>query len=96
MESLKKAELENASYTLMFYFVVVILVTIFNTASQFKSGSCTPNLDVFSFFLVGLMSLVLLFVNVIRRIVRKRDTLYSSILHLVGFSTWCLILRFGG
>jgi len=49
---------QNAILTIVFYCLAGILIYIFNSFKEFKSGPCTPNLDFLSLILIGPISLL--------------------------------------
>jgi len=52
-------EKRNALITFCGYIVAVLATVYFNNSPEFKSGSCTPNLDFLSLFLFSPVSFVL-------------------------------------
>jgi hypothetical protein len=87
-------EKENAGLTIVFYSIALILITIANTSSQFKSGPCTPNFDLISLFLLGPLSFILLLINGVQAFIRNKQNKYSFYLHLLAIIVWLLILIF--
>ncbi len=58
---------------------------------NFKSGPCTPNLDIFSWFMMTLLSLVLLLKNTVQLAVSKDKKKICSIsIHAIAFLLLCV------
>ncbi len=85
-------EKRNALLSIIFYVISIIVIVIINLSGQFKSGPCTPNLDVFSIFFVAITNIILLVVNAILTFVLKRETKYSFCIHLSVFAIWVMAL----
>jgi hypothetical protein len=88
-------EKRNALLSLIFYVLVTIAIVLINISGKFKSGPCTPNLDVMSFFLIGPISLILLMINGIQIFWMKKQTKYSFFIHLAALIIWITILSVG-
>ena len=84
-------ETRNVLLTLTYYASVAIIVGLINSSDQFKSGPCTPNLDVLSFFLALLISFILLIINGILAFVKKKPTKYSFFIHSIVLISWLLM-----
>ncbi|MFD0765217.1 hypothetical protein ACFQZI_10175 [Mucilaginibacter lutimaris] len=82
--------LKSVYRTLIYYSVTLTAVVLFNILPGFKSGPCTPGLDILSGFVLFLGSIILLGVNLIRLKLKGRAYLPSVIIHFVVF-TGCLI-----
>ncbi|AMR33924.1 hypothetical protein A0256_21990 [Mucilaginibacter sp. PAMC 26640] len=81
--------------TLLYYIVVIVLTIFFSNAPAFKSGPCTPNLDLLFPLLAVLISFVLLVVNGINLYRNGRLYLPSLIIHasvIVLVVTWMMII----
>jgi hypothetical protein len=58
---------------------------------NFKSGPCAPNLDIFAWFSITVLSLIFLLKNVVQLIVSKESTrIYTTSLHAIAFLLLCL------
>ncbi|RFZ90484.1 hypothetical protein D0C36_22130 [Mucilaginibacter conchicola] len=79
-------------YTLAYYVIVIVAITLFNVLPGFKSGPCTPNLDVLSIFLSFFGAVLLLCVNLIRLKQRGRIYLSSVIIHALVVLTGIIFL----
>jgi hypothetical protein len=65
-------------------------VAVWYCGMNFKSGPCTPNLDIFSWLMANLLSLVLLLKNVLQfAISKERKRIYSIIIHAIAFLLLC-------
>ena len=52
---------------------------------NFKTGPCTPNLDIASFLVAGSICLFLLLKNLVRLVLfKKRTNAYSVLIHLAA------------
>lgn len=78
-------EKRNALKTVWFYVVALPLTVIINMSGAFKSGPCTPNLDVVSVLLLALLTILLLFINGFLAFGLERETKYSFFIHLGVF-----------
>jgi hypothetical protein len=85
---------KDMRFTLLFYLVLVTSIILINVSGQFKSGSCTPNLDLLSFFILGPISGLLVIINGLMWIFKIRQTKYSLIIHLFVLTIWIAILTF--
>lgn len=85
-------EKRNALLSITFYSIAIITIIITNTSSQFKSGPCTPNLDLLSFLLIGPLSFILLVINGILAFGMEKQTKYSFLIHLLALIIWVMIL----
>ncbi|AWG23492.1 hypothetical protein FFWV33_19115 [Flavobacterium faecale] len=89
-----KEEKRNTLKTLVFYAFVFVCILFVNISGKFKSGPCTPNLDVLSIFLIGPVSFILMLVNGIKYFHMERETKFSFYLHFICLLIWILFLRF--
>jgi hypothetical protein len=87
-------EKRNATLSVMFYAISITAVIFFNLSGQYKSGPCTPNLDVFSIYFVSILNTILLIINAILTFGLKRQTRYSYFIHLSVFIIWITFLIF--
>jgi hypothetical protein len=85
-------EKRNAILSIIFYIVSIITIVIINLSGEFKSGPCTPNLDVFSIFFVAILNVILLIINAILTFGLKKETRYSYFVHLFVFLCWIMAL----
>ena len=79
---------KNALLTILFYIVSISAIIYFNFSDDFKSGPCTPNLDLISFMLFGPVILVLSLVNAFTTYKLKRETKYSFFIHFIALFIW--------
>lgn len=93
MEKNLNSELKNAGKSLLAYGIIAVIIILINISGAFKSGPCTPNLDVMSVLFIGPISIVLFVINLLQRISRKRATTYSTIIHLIVFIVWLIVLK---
>lgn len=82
----------NFLITIGFYIISVSAIILINKSGQFKSGPCTPDLDILSFFILGSLSLILLIINGILAFGFKRNTQQSFNTHIVAFTIWTIYL----
>jgi hypothetical protein len=85
-------ELRNALFSIAFYIIVLAAILYFNASGRYKSGPCTPNLDILSVFFLGPLSLMLLIRNGIWAFVMKKQTKYSFLIHLLALVIWLIVL----
>jgi hypothetical protein len=76
--------------TLIYYAIAITAVILFNILPGFKSGPCTPGLDLLSAFVLFLGSIILLGVNVVRLKLKGRAYLPSVLIHFFVFIS-CLV-----
>ncbi|MBL4678210.1 MAG: hypothetical protein JKY70_18695 [Mucilaginibacter sp.] len=79
-------------YTLAYYAIVIIVVTLFNILPGFKSEMCGPNLDLISIFLSFLGAIFLLLVNLIMLKMRGQLYLSSVVIHTLVVSACVIFL----
>ncbi|PSR54097.1 hypothetical protein AHMF7605_11475 [Adhaeribacter arboris] len=94
MDTSQELEKRNAIKSLIFYGIYITVIILINASGAFKSGPCTPNLDILSIFLIGPISLILLIKN-LGKLFAKHPTKYSTLIHGVGLLTWMVILFLG-
>ena len=85
-------EKKNALLSIIYYAISILTIVAINMSGAFKSGPCTPNLDVFSAFIVIVVSVFLLITNGIRGFVMGKPTRLSFLIHLIAFLTWIIII----
>ncbi|WP_342645829.1 hypothetical protein [Mucilaginibacter sp. CSA2-8R] len=84
-------KLGNTGKWLFVYGILLGAVVLFNVLPGFKSGPCTPNLDVLSFLLVGLTTAILMVRGVVKyytKAIRGKILL----INIIGFAAWCFIM----
>lgn len=60
--------------------------------ANFKSGPCTPNLDVLSWLLASVLSFTFLIASLVQLIrIRGREAVLTLLINLVGFTILLLI-----
>jgi uncharacterized membrane protein (DUF485 family) len=77
-------EKSNALMSIIFYVVSILIVVLINYSGKFKSGPCTPNLDILSGLLLVIFNLILLIVNGVLAFVMKKQTKLSFAIHLIA------------
>lgn len=68
----------------VFYYVVVISI-VWLAAKQFPSGPCTPNLDVLSFLVAIVISLILWIRKAFLTFAINKVNVYSLIVHTMAW-----------
>jgi hypothetical protein len=84
---IKKRDLLLVAYHLF----SAIAVVYFMKSGNFKSGPCTPDLDVLGFFLALLISIVLTLVGIVM-LIKSRQNKYFLIINLTAMLIWLSIL----
>lgn len=84
-------EKRNALKSIIFYAIALSLIALINVSGQFKSGPCTPNLDVLSIFILAVSNMILLIVNGVMAFAMKKETKYSFFVHSFVLITWAMI-----
>ncbi|SKB77335.1 hypothetical protein SAMN05421800_10862 [Chryseobacterium balustinum] len=74
----------------MFYLIAILTIIVINVSGKFKSGPCTPNLDVLSFFILAILNVILLIINGIKAFIMKKETKLSTIVHLAVLIIWII------
>jgi hypothetical protein len=87
-------EMQSLKLTLLFYVIMGALIFYFNISSEFKSGPCTPNLDLLSILFIGPISLILAIWNSLKFFIYKLPNKYSMIIHSIGFAIWAFFFIF--
>ncbi len=91
-----KTEKSNAKLTIIFYVISIIIIVGINVSEKFKTGHCTPNLDLLSIPLLALFSFFLAFFNAILAFGFNKPTKKSFYIHfsvLIFFILIRLILK---
>jgi hypothetical protein len=88
------SENRNALLTLTFYVISIFIIVIINVSGKFKSGPCTPNLDVFSVFIVIAINIILLLINGFRGLIMKKPTRLSFLIHLIVLLSFIIIVKY--
>ena len=71
---------------------VVLFATVGFCFVNFKTGPCTPNLDIVSYLVAGIICLFLLLKNLIRLMFfRNRTNGYSVLIHLFATLVLCVM-----
>jgi len=69
--------------------IPVVLVTTF--ASPFRSGPCTPNLDVFAYLLDSIVTIVMLGISTIKLIFKGRPHLLAFVINAIALGILILL-----
>lgn len=85
-------EKRNAIMSLSFYGLAVVTILYANLSGQYKSGPCTPSLDIMSFFLIGPISFILMVFNGLLLTFLHKETKYSFRIHLGALLIWAMLL----
>jgi hypothetical protein len=83
-------EKKNALKSIMFYLIAILTIIVINVSGKFKSGPCTPNLDVLSVFILAILNVILLIINGIKAFIMKKETKLSTIVHLAVLIIWII------
>lgn len=75
-------EKNNAIKSIVFYVIAILIIVLINISGKFKSGPCTPNLDVLSVFIFIILNVILLIINGIKALAMKKEMRLSTIVHL--------------
>lgn len=87
-------EKKNALQSIVFYIIAILVIILINISGRFKSGPCTPNLDVLSVFILAILNVILLIINGIKAFVMKKETKFSTIVHLAVLIIWIIYINF--
>lgn len=87
-------EKKNALKSIIFYVIASLMIVVINASGKFKSGPCTPNLDILSVYAVVVLNIVLLIVNVIKALVMKRQTRLSVTVHFFVLLIWIIFFNY--
>lgn len=85
-------EKRNAIMSLSFYGLAIVTILYVNLSGQYKSGPCTPNLDIMSVFLIGPVSFILMVLNGLLLSFLHKETKYSFRIHLGVLLIWIMFL----
>ncbi|WP_296686487.1 hypothetical protein [Flavobacterium sp.] len=87
-------EKKNALFSITFYVISILIIAAINFSGKFKSGPCTPNLDVFSVFIVIVINVILLIVNGVRGFLMEKQTKFSFLIHLIVLLSWIICIKY--
>ncbi|KUJ53414.1 hypothetical protein AR685_03240 [Chryseobacterium sp. JAH] len=87
-------ERTNAVKSIIFYIVLLLIIVAINVSGKFKSGPCSPSLDILSVFGGIIINITLLIINGIKAFVMKREARLSTFVHFAVLIIW-VILIFG-
>lgn len=87
-------EKKSALKSIMFYLIAILTIIVINVSGKFKSGPCTPNLDVLSVFILAILNVILLIINGIKAFIMKKETKLSTIVHLAVLIIWIIYINF--
>lgn len=87
-------EKKNALKSIVFYLIAILIIVAINISGKFKSGPCTPNLDVLSMFTVFILNVILLIINFIKAFIMKRKNRLSVVVHLVALLILIILSNF--
>lgn len=87
-------EKKNALKSIVFYIIAILTIVLINISGKFKSGPCTPNLDVLSVFIFIILNVILLIINGVKAFVMKKETKLSTIVHLAVLIIWIIYINF--
>ena len=85
-------EKRNALFSTLIYACIILLVFLINFSGKFKSGPCTPNLDVLSVLIIGPFSLIMILLNGVKTFLYKKPNKFSFFIHLLAFLIWIILL----
>lgn len=87
-------EKKNALKSIVFYVIAILVIALINISGKFKSGPCTPNLDVLSVFIFIILNVILLIINGIKAFAMKKEMRLSTIVHLAVLIIWIIYINF--
>lgn len=87
-------EKNNAIKSIVFYVIAILIIVLINISGKFKSGPCTPNLDVLSVFIFIILNVILLIINGIKAFAMKKEMRLSIIVHLAVLIIWIIYINF--
>ena len=87
-------EKKNALKSIVFYIIAILVIVVINISGKFKSGPCTPNLDVLSVFIFIILNVILLIINGIKAFAMKKEMRLSIIVHLAVLIIWIIYINF--
>ena len=91
---MNQEEKKNALVSIVFYVISILMIVAINVSGKFKSGPCTPNLDVLSVFLLAILNIVLMIANGIRGFLFGKQTRLSFCVHFVALLVWVTCIYF--
>lgn len=80
--------------SIVFYIIAILVIVVINISGKFKSGPCTPNLDVLSVFIFIILNVILLIINGVKAFVMKKETKLSTIVNLAVLIIWIIYINF--
>lgn len=86
-------ERKNTILTFGLYVLAVLAVTFINLSGQFKSGPCTPNLDLLSFFLLGPLSFIGSLITAFETFFKKKPYRGAFFVNLLALGAWWVFLN---
>lgn len=87
-------EKKDALKSIVFYIIAILVIVVINISGKFKSGPCTPNLDVLSVFIFIILNVILLIINGIKAFAMKKEMRLSTIVHLAVLIIWIIYINF--
>ncbi len=84
-------KLGSTSEWLLIYALLLGAVIIFNVLPAFKSGPCTPNFDILSIVIVGLVTAILM-VRGITKYFSKEIRGKILLINIIAFAAWCFAM----
>jgi len=85
-------EKKNALLVFGGYVFAVLIIVYFNNSPEYKSGPCTPNLDLLSILLFGPVSFVLTLISAYKTFTKHQPKKYVFAMHALAFIGWVLLL----
>ena len=67
--------------TILYYIIAIALIAFFNLSGDYRSGQCNPGMDIMSFIILFITTIILLIKNAFLVISRKRQYLPSLFIH---------------
>jgi len=89
------SSVKPVSRTLLYYLLAISLILFFNIAPGFKTGPCTPNVDILSIMLAFFGAVVLLAINGIQIVRYGRIYLPSFIIHALVIAFCVISVKIG-
>ena len=86
-------EQKNTMVPLGLYVVAVLIVLAINLSGRFKSGPCTPNLDLLSFFVLGPISFVSTLIFAYLTFIEKKPYKGAFFVNLSALGAWWIFLH---
>jgi hypothetical protein len=82
-------------HTLIYYVVAFATVIYIEKSGNFRSGPCTPNLDIFAPLMFFIISVIMMIVNVTKAIRQRGDYIMAAGIHVlvvVGLIIWGVVM----